>query len=100
TPLATIALTARELQRALDGRAADHALADDARLIRTEVNRCQAILDQMSGRAGGMSADEPEPVAIGPLFDDLRSRLTPERACRLVVHGAAHMEPVIVPRAG
>ena len=100
TPLGTIALTARELQRALDGRAGDHTLADDARLIRSEVDRCQAILDQMSGRAGGISADEPEPVAIPQLFDDVRSRLTLERASRLVVHVAADLEPVIVPRAG
>jgi two-component system sensor histidine kinase RegB len=100
TPLATIALTARELQRALDGRGGDHALADDARLIRSEVDRCQAILDQMSGRAGGTSADQPEPVAIRQLLDDVRSRLPSERAGRLVVRVADDLQPVMVPRAG
>ena len=100
TPLATIALTARELQRALDARLDDRALADDARLIRGEVDRCRAILDQMSGRAGGASADAPEPIAIPQLLKDVRSRLTTERASRLVVHIDVGLQPVVVPRAG
>jgi two-component system sensor histidine kinase RegB len=100
TPLATIATAARELQRALETRRADEELTDDARLIRGEVDRCQAILDQMSGRAGGSSADEPELVAIPQVLDDVRSRLTAERAGRLVVHAAPNLRPVIVPRAG
>src|SRR5439155_5090388 len=64
TPLATIALTSRELQHALEARDNDAPLTEDARLIRSEVDRCQAILDQMSGRAGGATADEPEVVVI------------------------------------
>jgi len=100
TPLATIATAARELERALETRGAAEELTDDARLIRSEVDRCQAILDQMSGRAGGSSADEPEVVAIPQVLDDLRSRLTAERAGRLVVHAAPDLRPVVVPRAG
>jgi two-component system sensor histidine kinase RegB len=100
TPLATIATAARELQRALETRHAHDALADDARLIRSEVDRCQAILDQMSGRAGGSSADEPELVIIPQLLDDVRSGLPAERAGRLVIHAAPDVRPVIVPRTG
>ena len=55
TPLATIAIAARELERSAGAADRASALADDARLIRLEVDRCQAILDQMSGRAGGMT---------------------------------------------
>ena len=43
-------------------------LVDDARLIRAEVDRCRAILDQMSGRAGGVAADDPEAVDIDVVF--------------------------------
>ena len=60
TPLGTIALAARELEHAAVQRGTVPDLADDARLIRTEVDRCRAILDQMSGRAGGSTVDEPE----------------------------------------
>jgi two-component system sensor histidine kinase RegB len=100
TPLATIATASRELQRALEMRGIDAALTDDAHLIRTEVDRCQAILDQMSGRAGGATADEAELVRLPDLMDDVRSRLGSDRAGRLVVHARAGLSPVLVPRAG
>jgi two-component system, sensor histidine kinase RegB len=99
TPLATIALASRELQRALE-RVGDAALTDDARLIRTEVDRCQTILDQMSGRAGGTAADEAELVLLPALMDDVRSRLASDRASRLIVQASSDLHPVLVPRAG
>ena len=75
TPLATIAIAARELERSTSAAGGASALADDARLIRLEVDRCQAILDQMSGRAGGMTPDEAEPVDVGQVVAELRTRL-------------------------
>jgi two-component system sensor histidine kinase RegB len=51
TPLGTVALAAKELERALT-KAADSDLAADARLIREQVGRCRAILDQMQQGAG------------------------------------------------
>src|SRR5207249_3370837 len=55
TPLATIAVAARELERHADRLSRElppvEPLKDDAKLIRTEVDRCQVILDGMSGRA-------------------------------------------------
>jgi hypothetical protein len=36
--------------------------ADAAGLIRDEVDRCESILDQMSGRGGGSAAELPEEV--------------------------------------
>jgi two-component system sensor histidine kinase RegB len=100
TPLATIALAAKELTHSLDTR--DHVadLAGDARLIRSEVDRCQAILDQMSGRAGGATADEPELVSIPEILDNVRSRLAPRLAGRLVVRVADDFPAISVPRAG
>jgi two-component system sensor histidine kinase RegB len=122
TPLATIALASRELERtaalldrtvSLDrtsgpagmevagpGAAGVVRLAEDARLIRAEVDRCQAILDQMSGRAGGIAADDPEPVDVGALLAELAARLPGERASRLQVHVASTMPAIHVPRAG
>jgi two-component system sensor histidine kinase RegB len=51
TPLGTVALVAKELERALT-KAGDQALVDDARLIREQVGRCRLILDQMAQGAG------------------------------------------------
>ncbi len=100
TPLATIALASRELQRALERLGIDAAVTDDAHLIRTEVDRCQAILDQMSGRAGGATADEAEVVLLPDLLHDIRARLASDRASRLVVHAPPELAPIVVPRAG
>src|SRR3569832_1345299 len=52
TPLGTVALAAKELERALEKSGADKALAEDARLIREQVGRCRAILEQMAQGAG------------------------------------------------
>ncbi len=91
TPLATIAVAARELERntsRLSERVgAAHALADDARLIRSEVQRCQTILDGMSGRATDAAPSEeslsPHTIArlaSARLTDDQQRRLRLEIA--------------------
>lgn len=89
TPLATIAVAARELERSA-ARPSEPAvlvttLKDDARLIRTEVDRCQVILDGMSGRAGTWSASTPEPLTPETLAHPAQARLTGEQGRRLRV---------------
>jgi two-component system, sensor histidine kinase RegB len=51
TPLGTVALAAKELERALT-KSGNPELAADAALIRAEVGRCRGILDQMAIGAG------------------------------------------------
>ena len=48
TPLGTIAVVAKELELYATNSAPDAAIAEDSRLIRTEVERCRAILQRMS----------------------------------------------------
>jgi two-component system sensor histidine kinase RegB len=100
TPLATIAIAARELEHATAARGNVPEIAEDARLIRTEVDRCQLILDQMSGRAGGIAADDPEPVRIAEVLAEVRARLTPEDDCRLIVRLPDSQTAVHLPKAG
>ena len=52
TPLATIALVAKELEHALLRGTPIAELTRDAQLIRQEVERCREILQQMAARAG------------------------------------------------
>jgi two-component system sensor histidine kinase RegB len=99
TPLATIALASKELERSASAQGAV-ALIDDARLIRAEVDRCRAILDQMSGRAGGVAVDDPEAVDLRVVVDDVRSRLTHDQAARLEVTLLTAPASVYLPRAG
>ncbi len=68
TPLGTIALVAKELERALapEGNA---ALVDDARLIREQVGRCRVILDQMASGAGESAGEGAEATPLGELLE-------------------------------
>jgi len=93
TPLATIAVAARELERqAILAERQDAAtrLADDARLIRSEVQRCQEILDSMSGRATqGVPAADPLPAhAIADLASSRLTESQRRRLCLEIVPGA------------
>jgi two-component system sensor histidine kinase RegB len=83
TPLATIAVAARELERALELRPDGAALVDDARLIRTELGRCRAVLDEMAAGAGETAGEAPSPFEPAELLDDVRARLAPALAGRL-----------------
>ena len=70
TPLGTIAIAARELERALEARETD-ALAD-VRLIRTEVDRCRAVLRKMAARMGEGTGEMPRPITLSELGDRVR----------------------------
>src|SRR5262245_8763664 len=89
TPLATIAVAARELDRNAarvdEPQAVGSALRDDARLIRSELDRCQAILDGMSGRAGAGLPTTLEPLAPAAIAGLLQERLTETRRQQLDV---------------
>lgn len=89
TPLATIAVAARELERNADRLsqtlAPVEALRDDAKLIRAEVDRCQVILDGMSGRAPDGSASTAKPLAPSVIAELVRTRLSEEQRQRLRV---------------
>lgn len=89
TPLATIAVAARELEhnaaRVVEPEPIGEALRDDARLIRGELDRCRAILDGMSGRAAGMGTSTLEPMAPHALAQLVRERLTERQREQLVL---------------
>ncbi|HXJ35974.1 MAG TPA: ATP-binding protein [Candidatus Eisenbacteria bacterium] len=87
TPLATIAVVATELERAVatlpESRAI--ALGDDARLIRSEVSRCRRILDLLASDAGGPAGEAPTMVDLRSLIDDTLSALPPGNVSRVAV---------------
>jgi len=51
TPLSAIAVASRELELSASAAGVPAEIGEDARLIRSQVERCREILDQMSGRA-------------------------------------------------
>jgi two-component system sensor histidine kinase RegB len=68
TPLGTVALAAKELERALT-RSEQTELAADARLIREQVGRCRVILEQMAQGAGTVG-ESVTVCTIGDLLDN------------------------------
>jgi len=69
TPLSTIAVVARELERQLAVNGTPET-AEDARLIRSQVARCRDILDQMSADAGGSTGETAAVVDLATLIED------------------------------
>jgi two-component system sensor histidine kinase RegB len=57
TPLATIAVAAKELERQLGGGRGDAAAVDDVQLIRAQVARCRGVLDQLAREAGDSTGE-------------------------------------------
>ena len=68
TPLSTIAVVARELERRLQKAEAD-AASSDARLIREQVERCRSILSQMAADAGQPVGDVARGLNVGELLE-------------------------------
>lgn len=70
TPLSTIALVTKELERQVDAGNADPS---DIRLIRAEVMRCRAILDQMAVDAGQTAGEPIVTVTVSALLEEALS---------------------------
>jgi two-component system, sensor histidine kinase RegB len=68
TPLATIAVAVKELEREQSHGLGDAETLSDIRLIREQVDRCRAILERMSSDAGESIAESLAPVTVGELM--------------------------------
>lgn len=77
TPLATIAIASRELENRSLKLLKDPNVAEEARLIRTEVQRCSRILQQMSARGGEPVGESPTKVKVADFMEGLRSEFPP-----------------------
>ena len=83
TPLGTIAMVSRELERSLRARPGNEDALADVGLVREQVERCRGILDQMSVDAGSPRADAPRAVAVGALMEAALEQLPGREAVAL-----------------
>ncbi len=83
SPLGTIAVASLELEEmiAVDPRSA----ARDAQLIRSEVERCRAILRRLGSRAGVLPGELPDCVAADRVLKRLHDSLEPDLRARVEV---------------
>lgn len=96
TPLGTVALAAKELERALTKKAADPELAADARLIREQVGRCRVILDQMAQGAGTVG-ETVAPVTVAALIEETMVGTRPAPTVHLDIPGDVGKSPLRIP---
>jgi two-component system sensor histidine kinase RegB len=74
TPLATIAISAKEMERDATNRLQDERVADDARLIRAEVERCRLILERMGAQGADPLGEAPSAIALEELLRRTKER--------------------------
>jgi two-component system, sensor histidine kinase RegB len=98
TPLATIATAAVELERALAaGNAAAGEPLADARLVRSQVERCREILDQMSGRADPSIAQQPQSLQASLIVARALSGISGAEQQQVHVRVQPDLPPVLLP---
>lgn len=98
TPLSTIAVVARELERKLADRQGEGEAAEDARLVREQVDRCRDILDQMSADAGEIRGDTFVAVRLGEIVAESTAGLHEADRLDVVVAPAEAGRSLYVPR--
>ncbi len=98
SPLSTIAVIARELERDLTSEGSALAQVEDTQLIRGEVARCRRILDQMSIDAGASVGEEIAPLAPEDLIEAALSKLQERGRVVLQIAPAAAGRALPLPR--
>ncbi len=108
TPLGTIAVVAKEMERAAERIAeqvalltgeseAAASLAEDARLIRMEVDRCRRILDRMRVDILEDLNRKAEPMEVRAVIDLLRDDLSDAEKARLEVARGPDVHQITTP---
>lgn len=102
TPLATIAVVAKELERSA-GRNAERsldadALAADARLVREEAERCRRIIAKMSSNAGEEQGSAPRAAPLASIIENMCASIGEPRASELRIEPLPTGAFVVAPR--
>jgi two-component system, sensor histidine kinase RegB len=85
SPLGTIAVASKDLIRDLARTGADIVTQEDAKLIRSEVDRCRTILKRLDRDSTRATGEALQPCTIQELSDRLNEFLPPERIARLAI---------------
>ncbi|RPJ54055.1 MAG: sensor histidine kinase [Acidobacteria bacterium] len=85
TPLSTVAVVAKELERGMEGRPGPEwaSMREDVALIRREMDRCRHIINGMAARSGDMEGELPRPLGRSEIVALVRRELSAEEASRV-----------------
>jgi len=103
TPLATIAVAAKEVERYASQQEdeeseAVNSLAEDSRLIRTEVERCRQILTRMSMEGAEPAGEASVEVQVSDLLATTLAEFGPSSRVRTKIAEDAEGAKLIIPR--
>jgi two-component system, sensor histidine kinase RegB len=100
TPLSTIAVAAKELERQLERSVGVSNAIGDAKLIRQEVERCRAILSQLAADAGQSRGEPSEPSAVVELVESALRGLEERHRIKVDLNPSCeHATLTVPPRA-
>jgi two-component system sensor histidine kinase RegB len=96
TPLGTIAVVARELERHATQVSGDEAVAEDSRLVRQEVERCREILGRMRLEGAQPGGEPLVDVEAGALLESVarQARAGEQLRIRLPETGAPRLPAI------
>ena len=99
TPLSTITVAARELERQLERQQDTSSAIADAKLIRQEVERCRGILSQLAADAGQSRGEAPEASNVGALVENALCSLKERDRVQIDLNGCEQAAVNVPPRA-
>jgi two-component system sensor histidine kinase RegB len=79
TPLSTIAVTAKEMEHGATHRLRDQRFEEDARLIRSQVERCRLILERMGAQGADPFGEAPKLIELEALLAQVKEKFPDQR---------------------
>ena len=97
TPLSTIAVATKDLELYATNVLGNREMADEARLIRSEVDRCRRILEQMSARGAQPLGETPVPLGLGEALGSVKQGFAPPERELVQTEVAGDRREVVLP---
>lgn len=101
TPLSTIAVVARDVEKAFEEHPPEFPGSDDViedvHLIRNQLDRCRKILDRMASHAGESVGEAIKSVKMRELVDDVLGELLEKRRIELNLNEDLAVRTIEVP---
>jgi two-component system sensor histidine kinase RegB len=98
TPLSTIAVVAKELEREIGKLGVPAGVTEDVRLVRDEVERCRAILERLGAEAGEVMGEAFMPIPVEELVSRALAGLDARPEIHAAVEGGARGLTLRVPQ--
>lgn len=100
TPLSTIAVITKEVERELAQRTVTDQTIEDISTIRTELDRCRDILDRMSSDAGLVIGESMSNTTLGELIEECISGVDSRAPVSVAVESAVQATILKAPIEG